>query len=340
MSADVGRHSHTYSADNPEEVIEARLRRQRHEEEIFRQKTQEHGPNPQVKRGPLELNEVELAAIRAEVAIRFLDHAKVSEVLREQRRRFRETFTERLARFTGNPDGEISHVAEQHALLFADACGKAVGRATGDFADMLTQAVVARRGRKDFSLKLRKQMWTECLRFAMSLARLESASAWIDKAWGDDPREGVVPRTPGSSLQEMAQSGATFRGKFGPKFEERIRHGSCDWLNEADRKIELRLLLSVALRRGVKLDDPSKKAVALLLILNSNLTTRQCCARLDASNERNPRSAPIPEAWRKRGARSWIDAYENMNSSVKTFVSTVRKEAGIAKGDSTKSYGR
>ena len=337
VSNGVVRHWHTFNPGDPEEVIEARFRRQRHEEEIFRQRTEAHGPIPQLKKGPLDLNEVELAAIRTDATIRFLDHARVSDVLREQRRQFRETYIERLARFDENPDGESNDVAELHAVLFADACGRAVGRATGDFADMLTQAAVARRGRKDFSLKFRTQMWTECLRFAMSLARLESAYAWIDKAWGDDPREDVVPRAPGSTMQEITQAGATFKARFGPKFEERIWHGSRDWLDEADRKIELRLLLSAGLRRRVKLNDPSKRAVVKVLMSNPNLTTGQICAKLDAWNETNPRNAPLPESWKKRGARSWIDAYEKMKPSVKTFVSTVRNKAGIAKDDSTKS---
>jgi len=33
-------------------------------------------------------------------------------------------------------------------------CGRAIGKATGQFADMLAQAVIARRGSKDFSIKL------------------------------------------------------------------------------------------------------------------------------------------------------------------------------------------
>jgi hypothetical protein len=326
---------HYYDPSSIEDVIESYLRRQHHARERFGDAAKKH---PAFKRGPLGLNEAELNAMRLETVNRFLDGAKLSEELLEQQKRFRETFTDRLDRFRKNPDKEMNDLAESQAVLFARACETAVGKASGDFADLLTQAVIARRGRKDFSLSLRREMWAEGLRFAVGLARFETAGAWIDKAWGIDPRESPLPHLYRlESISEQQAEVAKFMVRFRATFEERIRHGSPGWLNEADRKIELRCLLSSALQRRANPNDPSKKAVSLLLTASPELTTEQVCAKLDAQNERTPGSAPIPKAWRKWGVRSWIEAHEKLLGRVKTYVSTVRKQAGITQSPSERS---
>jgi len=96
---------------------------------------------------------------------------------------------------------------------------------------------------------------------------------------------------------------AKFSAKFRAKFEDRIRHGSPQWLNEAERKIQLRSLLSSAPQRRANLDDPSKLSVANLLFRSPDLRTQQVCAKLDAANERyaDHPVAPLPAKWRKRG---------------------------------------
>jgi hypothetical protein len=227
-----------------------------------------------------------------------------------------------------------NYQVELAAVLFARDCEIAVGKAVGEFSDLLTQAVIARRGRKDFALKLRTEMWAECLRFAMRLAQFETASVWIDKAWGTDPRESPLPSLYKlESISEQQAAVAAFSGKFKARFEERIRHGSPSWLNEADRRMELRCLLSGAPKHGAMLDG-SKKALASLIMTNPGLTAKQTCAKLDAYNEGNPGRAPIPTSWRNRGARSWIDSYENFPEPVKTYVSSVRRALGLAKGTS------
>jgi hypothetical protein len=314
---------HYYNPSSVKEVIESRLRQQHHTEKILVEMSQQEGPRHRPKKGVLGLNEEELTAIRQEAMNHFFDGAKLSEELRERRTRNRETFDGR------RPDDH--NQAELAAVLFARDCEMAVGKAVGEFSDMLTQAVIARRGRKQLSLKLRTEMWSECLGFAMKLARFETASVWIDRAWGTDPRESPLPHLYRlESVSEQEAVAAAWSGKFKLKFEERIRHGSPSWLNEADRRIELRCLLSSAPKSGANLDK-SKQAIALLLMTNPELTTQQMCSKLDAYNERNPGRAPIPKSWAKRGARSWIDAYEKISGPVKTYMSSVRRNRGIAR---------
>jgi hypothetical protein len=317
---------HYYNPSSAEEVIASHLRQQRHTEKILREMTKQKGPNPQLVKGPLGLNEAELTAIRQEAVAHFFDGAKLSEELREKRIRNRERFDSR------KPDD--NYQAELAAVLFARDCEVAVGKAVGEFSDMLTQAVIARYGRKDFSLKLRTRMWAECLRFAMRLARFETAGVWIDKAWGTDPRESPLPHLYRlETIQEQQAAATAWSAKFKVKFEERIRHGSRSWLNEAERKMELRCMLSSAPQRGAMLDK-SKRALALLLTTSPGLTTQQMCGKLDVYNERSPGRVPIPTSWERRGAHSWIDAFEKIPASVKTYASSVRRALGITKGSS------
>jgi hypothetical protein len=312
-----------YSPGSVDEAIESHLRHLRRVEKVLHKLPKEH-------KGKLGLTESELGAIYREVMARFVDSAKLSEELREQRARFRETFTERAERFKRNTESEMNHLAETQAVLFARQCEKAIGRAAGDFADMLTQAVIARQGRKQFSLKLRKELWAECVRFANGLAEFKISGAWIDEAWGFDPRETPLPNLYTLETVEEQQAAVNqFVAKFRPKFEDRLRTGSSGWLNEADHRIELRRLLSIAPPHRASTDDPTKKALTLLLFASPNLNSEQICWRLDKANERTPGSAPILRSWQKRGATSWSDAYDQLRGPVKTFISTVRKEAGI-----------
>jgi hypothetical protein len=195
---------------------------------------------------------------------------------------------------------------------------------------MLTEAVIARRGRKDFPLSFRTEVWAECLRFAKNLAQVETALAWVQKAWGAVSREQPLPYLyKCDSFAEQKKEMDKFLAVFRPKFQESLRHGSPEWLNEADRRVSLRCLLSHSPSRNPMLKNDAKLAIARLFAVTPQLTVKQVCSKLDVCNERNPRTASIPDAWRKRGARSWSDAYNKLSSRVKPYVSKVRKEAGI-----------
>lgn len=304
-----------------EQVIESHLRRQRHTEKILREMTKEKGLGRQAERRQLGLTDTELTCIRQEALNYFFDSASLSEELRQKRVRNRERFESRRL-----GDNDQSTTA---AVLFARHCEVAIKKAVGEFSDMLTQTVIARRGRKDMPLKLRRQMWEECLSFAMELTRFETVGVWIDKAWGTDPRESPLPHLCrlGSNSDQQA-SLAAWSAEFRTRFEDVVRHGSSSWLNEADRKMDLRCLLTSAPRRAMS-PDKCKQALALLLTGNRNLTTEQLCVKSDGYNEQVPERVPIPASWQRQGARSWIGAYERFPGRVKTYVSSVRRAMGL-----------
>jgi hypothetical protein len=79
-----------------------------------------------------------------------------------------------------------------------------------------------------------------------------------------------------------------------------------------------------------RLSDKSKRSVAMLLMANPKLSAKQVCGKLDNAHEKNPDTAPIPISWQNPSVRSWIESYDRFPKRVNTFISKVRKEAGIA----------
>lgn len=319
-----------FDPSSTEQVIEARLRRHESIEKAMREASQ---AEPQrFKRGALGLSEAEITSIRWECLQGFLESAKLPDELRERRAYYRESYERRVEQLPRMPealrDAELARAADFCAAAFARECQIAIARATGHFADMLTQAVIARRGRKDFSLTLRVELWAECLGFAMSL-NPTLASQWADRAWGHDPRESVMPHVVRlDTIAEQAKETEKFLLPFIQKFQAGLRHSSPAWLDEADRRIVLRCLLSLAPGGRDRLKDKSKRALALALTANPGQTTKQVCGMLDAHNERRPNNAPIPSAWKRKGTQLWADAYQRFPSLVHAYVSKVRKQIG------------
>jgi hypothetical protein len=321
-------HGWEFDPELKEHVIESRLRRQEMMERGRREARQSE-PH-RFKKGSLGLTEAELTMIRWEAELQFFDGAKLSDELRNQREQFRQDFDKRLEYFLKNGDQAIREVAESQAPRFAVTCGRAIGKATGQFADMLVQAVIIRRGSKDLSLRLQTELWAACLDFSMGLSGYGMASRWVEKAWGHITREHPLPHVHRLDLEQQSDQIGKFMDIFRPAFR-RIVHDSPEWLAEAERKINLRCLLSNAPQRRAKvLSDKSKQKVAMLLTISPKLSAKQVCGKLDDWNEMSPDYVPIPKSWQKPGVRLWIEAHDRFPKRVNTFISKVRKEAGIA----------
>ena len=126
-------HGWEFNPELKEHVIESRLRR--HEMmEKGRREAEQIEPE-RFKKGSLGLSEAELTMIRWEAQLQFLDGAKLSDELRNQREQFRQDFDKRLEYFLKNSDQAIREVAESQAPRFAMTCGRAIEKATGQFAD-------------------------------------------------------------------------------------------------------------------------------------------------------------------------------------------------------------
>lgn len=321
-----------FNPNSIEQVIEAHLRRV---DGIERAKRDARQAKPRrFRKGALGLSEAEIASIRWEALLRFLESARLPDELRERRSCYREKYEERVERFSKMPqalrDIEIAREADSSAVLFARECRIAIARTTGHFADMLTQAAISRRGRKDFPLAFRTKLWTECLEFATNL-NPGLASEWAGRAWGNDPREEALPHVCRlDTIEEQMKENNKFFQPFIQKFRARLQHASPVWLDEAERRITLRCLLSNAPGKHETLGDKSKRGVAVLLLVTPGLTTKQVCGKLDSHNERNQENTPLPAPWKRKGARCWIDALDRFPQSVKTYVSKIRRDSKIA----------
>ncbi len=298
------------------EYIAAYLRGKRRYESGPREVAQQESAAPANKRSKLRLTEEELSEIRSEALDRFIGAMNLSEELRagqqSLQQRFRKNF-EQLRKYPARELGERGLLA----ALFARHYEEQVRMAAGDFADMLTQAVIARQGRKDFPLQLRTEIWKECLELAMQLARWESASLWIFFACVPGPQERRLLHEDklDDRLDDPAKQRAAaenFTEKFRPEFEESIKYGLPQWLGEVERRMSLRCLLTYVPPRRAIPDDPSKKAVAMILITTPQLTTKQQCAP-----SWTPRTSEVtaqrrfPPIGRKAGRARGPDAYDH-----------------------------
>src|SRR5437660_2454393 len=142
-----------------ESIVSSHKRQLRWSEECFKEAV-DYGPDPTRKRGLLGLTPYELLALRQHATKQFYESARLSEELRQQRQKPR-----------SKPPLASPSDPELYAVFFARICDPSISEACGEYADLLTQAVLARRGRKALPPRLMEELWSEALRFRMDLAK-------------------------------------------------------------------------------------------------------------------------------------------------------------------------
>ena len=202
---------------------------------------------------------------------------------------------------------------QKHVVIHARAYGKAVEQAVSEFADLLTQAVLARRRGKNLLKESRAAIWRSAIEFAFHLA---SEAVWV--AWLKAAEAPVVPQSVGWAERE--------RGLF----KQRLVIYRSDWLREADRRIGVRLLLA-----GGELHTRTVNAVAarvgMLLVEKPDLDDKSLCLELDRQNERN-NAEEVPNFLKKASIRLWSDPFRDNNrrliQSLHEYFSRIRREYG------------
>jgi hypothetical protein len=173
-----------------------------------------------------------------------------------------------------------------------------VQAAVREFADLLTQAVIARKG------KITHKAWLwildETLKFASAL------TSWKDMA-------GTFVAT------SLGITGADPANKVDPslriEFEKDVEQ--FHWEIEANNAITLRSFLS-ARSSPPALTDVTKLVIARIKTDNPGISQRHICAKMDA------RKAPAPKRWRGPDDSTWVGAYERHKNVVKTFLSKIK----------------
>jgi hypothetical protein len=250
-----------------------------------------------VKAGPSGLSSNELYFLRQHVLKNFQRRAKlgISEM-------------ELLDRHL-NPNPLDRFAKERLVFEHAKTYKMAVEQAVGQFADFVTHAVLARNRRKVLKDRDRVAIWTEAIRFSEVLTGTEVWSSWCDAA-------GV----PG---HEQPVFGDPERESF---WRRLLMHRS-DWLREADRRMDLRGLLSGVRDRARRL-DPRHKAIARLMFVLADpaipprgetaVTDLDIFREMDSQNERalsESRSLPfpVPAFLERKQIRLWAGPFQDKN---------------------------
>jgi len=193
----------------------------------------------------------------------------------------------------GSRHEEIGDLALSYALCVEATVGK--------FADLLTQAVIAR-GRAVSS-----QARLEVVREALSLASLLE-----EVAIGTLSEE--IPIPPRKEKQFMKQL-STFLH---------------EWTTEAERKVELRCILTLGGTRLKRQPETGPKAaIGYLKDRCPEISHKGICARLDGFNDRSENEEvpyPVPDSWfQENNDRTWSGnlRHKRTKKRVKTFISKV-----------------
>jgi hypothetical protein len=213
-----------------------------------------------------------------------------------------------------------SGVASMEALVVVHAktYANAICWAAGEFADLLVQALIAPTGKSDISKTARTAVEKEALKFADELAGEGVWSSWIKN--GHFP----VSREPKPVWTEQDRQ----------TFFERVRFYRSEWLFEAYRRINVRLILGGA-RPRLKRAEQRRGEIAKLMHASPESSDHDLCLRIDALNEAAlSRSSkipcPVPGFLKKLDLRLWTAAFsgnsEEITQRMHEYLSKIRKQ--------------
>jgi len=213
-----------------------------------------------------------------------------------------------------------SGIASKEALvvMHATTYANAICWAAGEFADLLVQALIARRKESDISKTARTAVWQEALKFADELAGEGVWSSWVMK--GHFPAGGYLE--------------PVWTDQDRQTFYERVRLSRSEWLSEADRRINVRLILGGA-RPRIKRVEQRRREIAKLMYESPKCSDHDLCVRIDALNEaalgrQNEIPCPVPDFLKKLKLRLWADAFSGNRAEttqkMHEYLSKIRKE--------------
>jgi hypothetical protein len=213
-----------------------------------------------------------------------------------------------------------SGVAAKELLIVENArsFAKAIQWAVGEFADLLTQTVTARARISDISKTVRVAIWEESLKFGEGLASEGVWSEWLEN--------GKFP------LLLLREGGWTEGEK--QTFFQRVRFSRNEWLWEADRRIDVRLILC-GTRLTAKRVERRRREIAKLMYDNRESSDHELCLKIDSINEashsrKNELTFPVPDFLEKLKLRLWADAFgadrPQTAQRMYVYLSKIRKE--------------
>ena len=187
--------------------------------------------------------------------------------------------------------------------------GDRVGEAGGEFADLLTQALLA--GRKAVDREAKWKIFREAMRFS---EMLEKESGLINGIFYK-----VLKVEPPSSIPASHMEAV------------RLEIGGCygEWGREIIRKINLRCLISRPSSGPSSLlpRDELKIQISLIKGRHSKISQSDLCGKLDEFSDRNRNFYPLPDSWARRsGEKTWSHAFrcKKTRPLMKRFLSGIK----------------
>jgi hypothetical protein len=200
----------------------------------------------------------------------------------------------------------VSRVPNRQKWL-AEAFTRCMEEAVTEFADWLTQALIARN--KPITRQRVQMIVEESLQFASYYTARESTDKWLAAGLGLENEE----------AEEV-------RGLAGISFRTLILGATGRWAEQAEARIRFRCLLSARPARPQSLDDRTKVVIRQIKGDNPGITQKDLCRKLDAMNDRAQKNIiPVPKTWEEKGERSWCGALANpkLKGPVKTYLSKI-----------------
>jgi hypothetical protein len=179
-----------------------------------------------------------------------------------------------------------------------------VGAAVREFADLLTQAVIAEKGK--IAPKARLVILDEALKFASALTSWEGgAGIFVATSLG------ITGKDPANKVNPVSRIG----------FEKEVE--PFHWEVEANNAITLRCFLSARSSPPVSSPDLTTELVTKAVIArikgdNPRISQREICTVLDK------RSTGLPKMWQGDVDQTWVGAYRRRKNAVKTFLSKIK----------------
>jgi hypothetical protein len=210
-------------------------------------------------------------------------------------------------------------------LVIAGTYASAIKRATGSYADSLTQVCLSRRRRAILSERTRMSICGEAIRFADDLNTPEFHSSWAENTQAPTFPLGTAP----------------FEERERTLFWERMRIYRSDWSHEADRRITLRFLLFGGRAAPVH-SNPFQREVARLMSSMLYAADREICLEMDHQNERALSEIrripfPVPKIFERNGIRLWAEPFEKKRIKLIQYIhellSKIRKKFGLRRSD-------
>ena len=226
-------------------------------------------------------------------------------------------------RHCGQPADKLAR--ENFVVMISDVYARAIGRATGNFAEILTQTLLSRRRRVRLTAAMRSAILREAIQYAIDLSGPSFLDSWLGTAQAP-----IFLTAEGSPFQEEKTL-----------FQQRIKIHQGGWSREADSGITFSFLRAGGRYTPIR-TNPLHCAIARVLVTMLDATDEDICLELDRQNERalsegRKTPFPVPESLKRVDIRLWVGPFRenepDLVQDIHELLSKIRRKFGLRDTD-------